>query len=611
MRKEDGRFAKSSDNHSVCTYVRLLSKFTSVGRKRHAAVFLIGAFVVAGILLVAARNLKSSSAYGKAHRMSGHDGSHFSSSMLSRTPFTLLALNYTAAALADEIVALPGLPEPDSSFRQFAGYLDISPTKHIFYWYVEPNRNSSVLDWAAVPLSLWTNGGPGCSGLFGYFAEHGPFRATQHGSGLEVNPFSWNTLSHMLYVEIPVGVGFSYSEDETEYYIGDEQTARDNLLVLQTFFARFPHLRSSDLYLTSESYGGHYIPTLAREIIRNNRKRADSLAASETGAVGKTRGQSTPQVVRLDRISPASDDQYINLRGLAIGNPFTDPVENVVGMIDALDGHDVIPESLFERWLTTCRAQGAAAADVFYSRPCQDLQKEMWREVGQGVDPYALDWPLCADDRKSRGGKQRKALLQHLWRLHTSETPRADRGESSSSSLASTAQAVLKQAPWGQDKEGLPFQPCEDDYLSAYLNRADVKRIIHAKERINWEDCTNCVRYEAHDQDVYMEPVYRYLMDENKDAGLRVLLYSGDDDSVCGPRGTEMWLRTMGWKVTEPWRAWTVKEEVAGYMKTYENGLVFSTVLGAGHEVPAFTPEAAWELFGAFLKGNISHLRAK
>lgn len=43
------------------------------------------------------------------------------------------SFTYTAKALADQITALPGLSEP-ISFDQFAGYLDVSATKKVFYW---------------------------------------------------------------------------------------------------------------------------------------------------------------------------------------------------------------------------------------------------------------------------------------------------------------------------------------------------------------------------------------------------------------------------------------------------------------------------------------------
>jgi carboxypeptidase C (cathepsin A) len=126
-----------------------------------------------------------------------------------------------------------------------------------------------------------------------------------------------------------------------------------------------------------------------------------------------------------------------------------------------------------------------------------------------------------------------------------------------------------------------------------------VKEALHANPLIKWKDCTNRVDYSMKSQNHYMEPIYRFLLAE--DRNLRVLLYSGDDDSVCGPRGTELWLRTMGWKIEEPWHPYQVDGEVAGFLRRYDNGLIFATVHGAGHEVPAFAPEAALHLFKAFI----------
>lgn len=50
----------------------------------------------------------------------------------------------------DQITSLPGL-NYDPGFKQYAGYLDASPTRHIFYWYVE-SQNDPKTD----PVVLWT-----------------------------------------------------------------------------------------------------------------------------------------------------------------------------------------------------------------------------------------------------------------------------------------------------------------------------------------------------------------------------------------------------------------------------------------------------------------------
>lgn len=74
-----------------------------------------------------------------------------------------------------------------------------------------PNENTSL------PIILWLNGGPGCSSLTGAMIENGPFVFIGGTATFEENKYSWGKIvynyiikGHLLYVETPVGVGFSY-----------------------------------------------------------------------------------------------------------------------------------------------------------------------------------------------------------------------------------------------------------------------------------------------------------------------------------------------------------------------------------------------------------------
>ena len=52
--------------------------------------------------------------------------------------------------------------------NMFSGYLDLPDSqKHVFYWLVE----ADVEDASSAPVVLWTNGGPGCSGLTGFMVR--------------------------------------------------------------------------------------------------------------------------------------------------------------------------------------------------------------------------------------------------------------------------------------------------------------------------------------------------------------------------------------------------------------------------------------------------------
>ena len=85
---------------------------------------------------------------------------------------------------ADEVINLPGTENLGPlSFKQFSGYLSIPGingklSKNMHYWFVQ----SESADPTNAPLTFWTNGGPGCSGLIGFFTEQGPFRPQADGN---------------------------------------------------------------------------------------------------------------------------------------------------------------------------------------------------------------------------------------------------------------------------------------------------------------------------------------------------------------------------------------------------------------------------------------------
>uniref|UniRef100_A0A3P9PMC2 Carboxypeptidase n=1 Tax=Poecilia reticulata TaxID=8081 RepID=A0A3P9PMC2_POERE len=170
-----------------------------------------------------------------------------------------------AAPSADEIGFLPGL-QKQPSFRQYSGYLSLADGKHLHYFVESQSKPPSD------PVVLWLNGGPGCSSLDGLLTEHGPFLIQDDGVTLQYNPYSWNKqIANMLYLESPVGVGFSYSDDKN-YKTNDTelQVSMNNYLALKEFFRLFPEYSSNELYLTGESYGGIYIPTLAERVMEDS-----------------------------------------------------------------------------------------------------------------------------------------------------------------------------------------------------------------------------------------------------------------------------------------------------------------------------------------------------
>ncbi|KIH45949.1 serine carboxypeptidase, partial [Ancylostoma duodenale] len=168
----------------------------------------------------------------------------------------------TTRMQADKIVNLPGLTF-EIKFNQYSGYLRGSDTHKLHYWLVESQNYAST-----APLLLWLNGGPGSSSVWGMLTENGPFRPNKDGKTLYENVYSWNKFANVLYLEAPHNVGYSYSTVANDNAYTDDQTADENYNALKDFFSIYPQYLRREFFVTGESYGGVYVPTLSRRILQ-------------------------------------------------------------------------------------------------------------------------------------------------------------------------------------------------------------------------------------------------------------------------------------------------------------------------------------------------------
>ncbi|THH27237.1 hypothetical protein EUX98_g6950 [Antrodiella citrinella] len=176
--------------------------------------------------------------------------------------------------LVYEVVTSPSFPDHqlrvtdpnicDPNVKQHSGYLDISDGKHLYFWFFEA-RNAPQ----TAPVTLWLNGGPGCSSMTGALFENGPCRVSDNGNNVTYNKHSWTAHSSMIFLDQPVNVGYSYSSDGS----GVNNTpvaAEDVYAFLQLFFSRYDKYASLPFHVAAESYGGAYAPQIASVIHKKN-----------------------------------------------------------------------------------------------------------------------------------------------------------------------------------------------------------------------------------------------------------------------------------------------------------------------------------------------------
>ncbi|KAL6522131.1 Serine carboxypeptidase-like 42 [Orobanche minor] len=430
----------------------------------------------------------------------------------------------------DLVKSLPG--QPNVTFRQYAGYVDVDGKngRSLFYYFVEAEENPDEK-----PLTLWFNGGPGCSSIGGgAFSELGPFFPRADGRGLKINSKSWNKASNLLFVESPAGVGWSYSKKYSDYNTGDENTARDMYKFLLIWYNKFRAFRTRELFLAGESYAGHYIPQLAILLLNHN----------------------------------AHSPDPFNLQGIALGNPLLKVNPDVPAVYDYLWSHGLISDeiklAITKKCDFDCYSYGGTNNATQY--PCLDALNEAFKIVGDYADFYGVIYDLCYP-----------SIVEQQLRLRKMAT-----------------------------KMSLGIDVCKMEETAFYLNLHEVQEALHANRTnlpYNWSDCSGIIDYSLSDGDIDMIPLLRTILKK----GIRVFIYSGDQDSVVPLLGTRTIVRELAhdlkFNISVPYGAWFHKGQVGGWQTVYGKLLTFITVKGAAHMVPYSQPSKALHFFTSFVRG--------
>ncbi|MCD9645834.1 hypothetical protein HAX54_035130 [Datura stramonium] len=286
--------------------------------------------------------------------------------------FTIFSSLLYYKSSAELITSLPGQP-PNIFFKQYSGYIVTNSQKGraLFYYFVEADSENA----ASLPLTVWFNGGPGCSSVgYGAFMEHGPFRPRKDGS-LTKNHYSWNLESNMLYVDSPIGVGFSYSNTSSEYINWDDTaTAKENLRFILNWFNKFPKYRNSDVYLIGESY--------AVLLLDYNKK---------------------------PNVNP------INLKAIALGNPLLD-IEKSMRSAEYLWAHGIISDELLDMQRTICNETRFMLEYIYnhMSNECMKVVERTKEEMGNDIVTDDILLPKCV----SSGATGQLRVLGNLGTIH-------------------------------------------------------------------------------------------------------------------------------------------------------------------------------------------------
>ncbi|KAL9655463.1 hypothetical protein ABK040_011858 [Willaertia magna] len=474
-----------------------------------------------------------------------------------------------------KVTSLPGY-DKNISFNTYTGYLTANATRghYLFYWLVESQGNPKT-----DPVVFWTNGGPGCSSLGGMTSEHGPFLVGVPTNGkkytLVDNQYSWNKKANMIYVEQPIGVGFSYSDNTVDYRsVSDDSATQDFANAIRDFFNHYPQFLNNDVYISGESYGGVYVPITAYHVMDGN---------------------------------AAGQQPKVNLKGILVGNGVTDGEADSNSIPPYLKEHSILTEEQYARGFNACHGNFYRYQNL---PKCSSFLDETQSIFGV-LNPYYLyDSCVWTGVNGAVGSVEKSSVTKKMYlpkRGRNHPLFEMYRHRPQSTKRVSTHIATLKST----GKVGAEYDaPCvSDGYIVKYFNYPEVQQALGVRRKPvdpeGWLVCTNGpLNYDSIYDSIL--PFYQKLL-----PNIRILVYTGDVDAVVNSLGTQRAIAKLNLRVAsgfgDSWKQWTHKTTdgtiADGYYRKFVDGkgLTFVTVRGAGHMVPEYKPEAGFLMFSRFL----------
>ncbi len=431
--------------------------------------------------------------------------------------------------------------------ESWAGMMPIdaqNKSKGEYFFWMYPAASQAGKD----DVTIWFNGGPGCSSLEGLLQEIGPYLFPYNISGqaaayVKPNPYSWHQLSTLIAVDQPLGVDFSNGQVSAT---SEEDVANAFYGFLGNLYTTFPELKGKRLWLWAESYGAYFASYIAHKILSE----------------------------------PTSNQANgINLQGVGI-------IDGIISnSLFLLDGASIPFAKKYQKEMQL--------SDAFLQQVDANAAKHDFTDFAKAN----LQYPPPA------GGILRPAKVDDAYAPWTDIYNEAAARNSNWNEYN-----VLQSVPIDDPLGFAPASP-SSSANNVVNNIQGLKALIHAPNSTTWLECAAKWPFvdqndnsPAPDEGVLPSVIER----------LRVVIGHGSQDFRVVADGSRLAIQNMTWGGMRGFQSepkpnnLIVDGQVAGNWHT-ERQLTFAEVFGAGHMLPQDQPKAAYKLH-QFLLGQTSSL---
>ncbi|XP_056309831.1 retinoid-inducible serine carboxypeptidase [Danio aesculapii] len=314
------------------------------------------------------------------------------------------------------------------------GYVDVRDGAHMFWWLYY--ANSSSASYKELPLVMWLQGGPGGSSCgFGNFEEIGPL-----DRDLKLRETSWVHAASVLFVDNPVGTGYSYTDTEDALTKDVAMVASDMMVLLKKFFSLKTEFQSIPFYIFSESYGGKMAAAISLELTK----------AIQAGSI------------------------KCNFAGVALGDSWISPIDSVMTWGAYLYSTSLLDDTGLKEVYTAAKAvmEAVQQGDYLKATDLWSMTENVVEQNTNGVNFYNILTQNSDEMVKSSSDQAADGFLFALKRRHIRPLHRQSLSDLMNGPIRQKLGVIPKNVTWGGQAEAV-FVSMAGDFMKPVVDVVD------------------------------------------------------------------------------------------------------------------------------------------
>lgn len=314
------------------------------------------------------------------------------------------------------------------------GYVKVRENANMFWWFYGAEDEAERLN---LPLILWLQGGPGASGAgYGNFMEIGPLDIK-----MQKRKTAWTKKVNLLFIDNPVGAGFSYVTNDNAYTTNVTGIAEDLFVVFSAFMSKYQVFSESPFYIFCESYGGKMTPVFADRLYQGQKH-------------GEIRS---------------------NLKGVALGDSWVSAVDSVLTWGPFLYQYNLLDEKDLNAVMNISQATVLAVERGDYA-----LATELWSEtegiigkVTDDVNVYnVLQHHVPSEFKANNNHDSMKFHIQQLYNTHVARFQQQTLSDFMNGPVREKLGIIPDNVEWG-GQSGDVFKYQSIDFMKPVVNYVD------------------------------------------------------------------------------------------------------------------------------------------